>query len=309
VLPPSDVAAVTASLMHISASLVIVSQNGTNMELDKAHCNVCVSLATKSHEDDSFEEFDAVTLAPQLLGGSFAIDGSGLRACSHVRMRVTIDALCPGEAAGSDADVFAVIRDVQFAPHGISAPPLGQQQGSVPLSNVLSRVLNDLDGDEAQLLSNVVFTRQTNASAWNKHRIVWNGLIDRFPAIIVLARNEDDVCRTVTIARELSLELTVKGGGHNVAGSAVADGALLLDLSLLNSISVDIEQSPPRISVGGGCTWAAVDAALYPHGMAVPAGTRHVGTLLRIPLLCSSASPHSPTHAPQASSATLAWAA
>ena len=292
-LPPSDVVAVAASLMHISASLMIVSQNGTNMELDKAHGNVCVSLATKSHEDDSFEEFDAVTLAPQLLGGSFAIDGPGLRACSHVRMRVTVDALCPGQAAGGDADVFAVIRDVQFVPHGISAPPLGQQQGSIPLSNALPRLLNDLDGDEAQLLSKVVFTRLTNASAWNKHRIVWNGLIDRFPAIIVLARNEDDVCRTVTIARELSLELTVKGGGHNVAGSAVADGALLIDLSLFNSISVDIEQSPPRISVGGGCTWAAVDAALYHHGMAVPAGARHFGSLLHIPLLRPSASPHS----------------
>ena len=83
---------------------------------------------------------------------------------------------------------------------------------------VLCRLLSALEGTTSELLSSVVLTKVTRPALWSQHRRVWNGLIDRSPALIVVARSEDDVCRTVAVALELNLELTVKGGGHNVGG-------------------------------------------------------------------------------------------
>jgi hypothetical protein len=255
--------------MRVSCRLMIVQQSGAEVSFADACGRVKLMFATKNYQNESFEDFDSVTVLPPLTGGAIAVDCPGLRRCGHVRMRVCIDA---ASGAGASGDLFAIVRDVQFSPDCRAAAPLQKREGSVPVNDVLVQLLGRLDGPESDLLSSVVLTRRTNESAWNTHRSVWNGLIDRFPAIIVVARSEDDVCRTVSLARELSLELTVKGGGHNVAGSAVADGALMIDLSLLNSISLRLEQSPPHIAVGGGCTWSAVDAALHPHGLAVPAG-------------------------------------
>jgi hypothetical protein len=268
VLAPEHVASIDARLMRVTSRVMIVRRDGAEMSLTSGG-GVRFVLATNNDRAETFEELDSVTVAPPLEDGSFVLDCPGLRTCSCTRMRVLVDAL---PRLSDDGDVFVVLRDVHFTADCRSAPPLPQLKSSVALNDVLARLLAALDGAEADLLSRVVLTRHTNSSAWNKHRSVWNGLIDRFPAIIVVARDEDDVCRTVALARELSLELTVKGGGHNVAGSAVADGALMIDLSLFNRVSVHLHASSPRITVGGGCTWAAVDAALHPHGLAVPAG-------------------------------------
>jgi hypothetical protein len=268
-LPAARVAAIACNRMRVSCRLVIVQQDGAEVCLADACSRVELMFATKNDQYESFEDFDSVTVSPQLTGGAFAVDCPALRCCAHVRMRVRIGA---ASAAAAGGDWFAIVRDVQFSPDVRAAAPLQKREGSVAVDDVLVLLLGRLDGPESLLLSSVVLTRRTNEPAWNTHRSVWNGLIDRFPAIIVVARSEDDVCRTVALARELSLELTVKGGGHNVAGSAVADGALMIDLSLFNSISLRLDQSPPRIAVGGGCTWSAVDAALHPHGLAVPAG-------------------------------------
>jgi hypothetical protein len=256
----------------MKSRLMIVFQSGAVLTSVEKRDDVIVVLATKSQENESFEEFDAVTLHPQYIDGAFAVDCPNLRSCRYVQLRVLVDSAPQQDDSADASGLFVVIRDVQFVAQDYCVPPLMKQEGSVPVSGVLARLLRDLQGADADLLSDVVLTRHTNAVAWNKSRHVWNGLIDRFPSIIVVARSEDDVCRTVALAHELSLEITVKGGGHNVAGSAVADGALMIDLSLLNNISVHIDQSPPRVVVGGGCTWAAVDAALHPHGLAVPAG-------------------------------------
>src|SRR5688500_6742044 len=64
-------------------------------------------------------------------------------------------------------------------------------------------------------------------------RRIFNAMIDRYPALIARARSAEDVRRAVLFARELDLPLSVKGGGHNVAGSAVCEGGLMLDLSLI----------------------------------------------------------------------------
>ena len=247
--------------------MVIVSKTGNDLKLAESLDGARVAFTTKKHEEESFEDFDAVTMCPQPTDRGFAIDCSGLACRRFIQIHISIDSspLLVG-------DLFVVLRDMKFLGQDCSMPPLMKQANSLPVSAVLLRLFDALDGTTSDLLSSVVLTERTNAAAWNRHRRVWNGLIDRFPAIIVLARSEVDVCRTVAIANEMCLELTVKGGGHNVAGSAVADGALMIDLSLLSSISLQLDQPPARVSVGGGCTWAAVDAVLHPHGLAVPAG-------------------------------------
>jgi FAD/FMN-containing dehydrogenase len=101
-------------------------------------------------------------------------------------------------------------------------------------------------------------------------RRVWNGMIDRRPAVIARCANDDDVAACVRAAAELDIPLTVRGGGHNVGGTAVADGALLLDLSLMRGVSVDPERR--TATVQGGALLSDVDSATAAHGLACPAG-------------------------------------
>ncbi|MBL9050703.1 MAG: FAD-binding oxidoreductase [Tabrizicola sp.] len=101
-------------------------------------------------------------------------------------------------------------------------------------------------------------------------RVIWNGMIDRRPAIIVRCRSAADVRAAVLHARAAGLAIAVRSGGHNVAGYAVCDGGLMIDLSLMNSVRV--HPSLDRATVGGGATWADLDAAATPFGRATPGG-------------------------------------
>ncbi|MDL2408495.1 FAD-binding oxidoreductase [Rhizobium calliandrae] len=107
-------------------------------------------------------------------------------------------------------------------------------------------------------------------TGYERARIVWNGMIDRRPAVIARCRNVADVVFSVNYAREHDLLIAVRSGGHNVAGYAVCEGGMMIDLSLMNSVRV-----PPdlgRVFVEGGATWADVDAATTPFGRATPGG-------------------------------------
>ena len=101
-------------------------------------------------------------------------------------------------------------------------------------------------------------------------RTVWNAMIDRHPRVIIRCRSTADVVAAVTFARQQGLPVSVRGGGHNVAGHAVADGSAMIDLSLMNDVRVDPEHS--RASVAGGATWAVVDRATQAFGLATPGG-------------------------------------
>jgi FAD/FMN-containing dehydrogenase len=105
---------------------------------------------------------------------------------------------------------------------------------------------------------------------YNSTRVIWNGMIDRRPAIIVRCRNAADVAAAVTFARDHHLTITIRSGGHNVAGYAVSDGGLMIDLSLMNGVRVS--PSLDRAIVEGGATWGDVDAATTPFGRATPGG-------------------------------------
>jgi FAD/FMN-containing dehydrogenase len=85
---------------------------------------------------------------------------------------------------------------------------------------------------------------------YNEARQVWNGLIDRRPALIARCTGTADVIDAVNFARTHSLLVSVRGGGHNVAGAAVCDGGLMIDLSLMKGIHVDAQQRTTRAQPG-----------------------------------------------------------
>src|SRR3954451_603599 len=101
-------------------------------------------------------------------------------------------------------------------------------------------------------------------------RRVHNGLIDRRPALIARCRNTADIVDAVRFARESGLEISVRGGGHNVAGRAVADDALMIDLSPMKGIRVDPDASTVRAQ--GGVLWRELNRETAAHGLAVTGG-------------------------------------
>src|SRR5215207_1057769 len=111
---------------------------------------------------------------------------------------------------------------------------------------------------------------EPSSPAYDAARVVWNGMIDRHPALIVRCRNAADVVNSVNFARDHRLTIAVRSGGHNVAGYAVCNDGLMIDLSLMNGVRV----SPclDRATVQGGATWADVNAATAPLGRATPGG-------------------------------------
>jgi FAD/FMN-containing dehydrogenase len=101
-------------------------------------------------------------------------------------------------------------------------------------------------------------------------RRVWNGMIDRYPALIARCASVDDVVAAVNFARENDLLVSVRGGGHNVAGHATNDGGLVIDLSPMKQIEVDPQARIARAQ--GGVTWGELDAATQVYGLATPGG-------------------------------------
>jgi FAD/FMN-containing dehydrogenase len=108
------------------------------------------------------------------------------------------------------------------------------------------------------------------SAAYDAARVIWNGMIDRRPALIARCRNAADVMASVSYARDHSLVISVRGGGHNVAGYSVCDDGLMIDLSLMNGVRVD--PSLDLAIVEGGAVWADVDAATTAFGRATPGG-------------------------------------
>jgi FAD/FMN-containing dehydrogenase len=102
-------------------------------------------------------------------------------------------------------------------------------------------------------------------------RGVFNGAIARRPALIVRPLDTADVVTAIEFARAAELPLSVRGGGHNVAGHAVCEGGLMLDLRLLRGVEVD--EANRVAEAGGGATWNDFDPACQRHGLATPGGT------------------------------------
>jgi FAD/FMN-containing dehydrogenase len=111
---------------------------------------------------------------------------------------------------------------------------------------------------------------QPGDDVYDDARAIWNGLIDRRPALIVECTGAADVVDSVNFAREHGLVLSVRGGAHNVAGNAVNDGGLVIDLSQMNGVHVD--PAARTVRVQGGATWGDCDRETQLFGLAVPGG-------------------------------------
>jgi len=111
---------------------------------------------------------------------------------------------------------------------------------------------------------------QPGDADYDTSRRVYNAMIDRFPRLIVYCRDVADVMTCVNFARDQSVLLAVRGGGHNGGGLGTCDEGLVLDLSMMKGIRVDV---PGRnVRVEGGCIWSDVDHATHAFGLATPSG-------------------------------------
>jgi len=107
-------------------------------------------------------------------------------------------------------------------------------------------------------------------AGYDDGRSLWNGDIDRRPAVIACASSADDVAAAIRFARDHDLEIAVRGGGHSFAGHGAGDDGLMIHLGRMRDVTVD--PGAHRVRCGPGTTWADLDAATQAHAQAVPGG-------------------------------------
>ena len=108
-------------------------------------------------------------------------------------------------------------------------------------------------------------------AGYDAARATFNGMIERRPEVVTRPLDVDDVVAAVTFAREAELPVSVRGGGHGVAGLCVGDGSLVVDLRLMRDVWVDADAMTVRC--GGGALWEDLDPPCQRHGLATPGGT------------------------------------
>jgi hypothetical protein len=121
----------------------------------------------------------------------------------------------------------------------------------------------EIDGFRGQLIT-------VGQSDYDTVRAVWNGAVDRRPRLIARCSGSADVAAAVRFARDHDLEIAVRGGGHNVAGTAVCDEGIVIDLSMMRAVSVDATRR--TAAVHGGALWGDVDHETQAHGLATTGG-------------------------------------
>lgn len=105
---------------------------------------------------------------------------------------------------------------------------------------------------------------------WSEAVLVWNAMVAKTPALVVAPTSADDVAAAIGFAGEHGLLLSVKGGGHNIAGTSMSEGGLTLDMSRMREVTVDPESK--LVNVGPGCLLQDVDRATQEHGLATVLG-------------------------------------
>jgi FAD/FMN-containing dehydrogenase len=105
---------------------------------------------------------------------------------------------------------------------------------------------------------------------YEKARKVWNGMIDKRPAFIARVANTDDIITVINFAREFSVIVSVRGGGHNVSGNAVNDGGIVIDM--MNMKKINVFSQTQTAQAQPGLTWGEFDKETYAHGLATTGG-------------------------------------
>jgi FAD/FMN-containing dehydrogenase len=105
---------------------------------------------------------------------------------------------------------------------------------------------------------------------YDRARVLFNAMIDKRPALIIRCQHNEDIQRGVEFARTHDLLVAVRGGGHNVAGKALCDGGMVIDLSSMKGIKVD--PAARTVRAGPGLTWGEFDRATQEHGLATTGG-------------------------------------
>jgi FAD/FMN-containing dehydrogenase len=132
--------------------------------------------------------------------------------------------------------------------------------GRMPDSDALDKLRQAVRGD----------VLQRGEDGYDDARSIWNAMIDRKPAVIVRCRGAADVLQAVAFGREHDMLTSIRGGGHNIAGNAVCDDGLMIDLSHMRTVRVD--PVARRVHVGPGATLADVDHETAVFGLALPTG-------------------------------------
>ena len=120
---------------------------------------------------------------------------------------------------------------------------------------------------KAQFRGNVLLPGD---AGYDDVRQIWNAMIDRRPALIARCTSAEDVVKAVAFGQANSLLISIRGGGHNIAGNAVCDDGIMLDMSLMKRVQVDANAR--KATVEPGCTLADFDKAVQAHGLATPVG-------------------------------------
>lgn len=111
---------------------------------------------------------------------------------------------------------------------------------------------------------------QPDDAGYDDARKVYNGMIDKRPAVIARCADVADIIASVRFGRENDLLTAIRGGGHNAAGLGICDDGLVIDLSKMKNVHVDLKAKTARIAPG--CVWGDVDHATHAFGMAIPSG-------------------------------------
>ncbi|WP_292698436.1 FAD-binding oxidoreductase [Nostoc sp. NMS2] len=106
--------------------------------------------------------------------------------------------------------------------------------------------------------------------SYDEVREIWNAMIDRRPAVIVQCAEADDIPHVIKFARENGLEISIRGAGHNIAGNAVCDNGVMIDLSTMTNVRIDAQKR--RAYVEPGATLGNFDSSAQVHGLATPVG-------------------------------------
>jgi FAD/FMN-containing dehydrogenase len=139
--------------------------------------------------------------------------------------------------------------------------------------------IRTLDGSTKKIAQEIVSTLRAKVrgtvalpgeDGYDAARTIWNAMIDRRPGLVVRCLGAADVMNAVALARDEKLLVAVRGGGHNIAGNAVCDGGLLIDLSLMKSVRVDPAAATARVEPGA--TLADFDKEAQQFGLATPLG-------------------------------------